>query len=185
MEVRALFGRFVWRGVTSMTSQSDLPEVRGSIPHWSKTQQPWSRTQQPFRTQQTVRWCRRSNGERRNWLFPLGCTTVQCCLMPSRSPGSHRPWMLCYNPSWCAGNWSRHRTGWGVGTSGSSLEWVASVEVCRRWRSCFLRRLHTTTQYLIVLESDWPVTIPTARGQTWQDRDSSSGLTQLVRSWNH
>ena len=24
-------------------------------------------------------WCRRSNGERRNWLFPLICTTVQCC----------------------------------------------------------------------------------------------------------
>ena len=24
-------------------------------------------------------WCRRSNGERRNWLFPLGCTTGQGC----------------------------------------------------------------------------------------------------------
>jgi len=45
MEVRALFGRFVWRGVnihdvtirvelTSMTSHSVLPEVWGSIPHW-------------------------------------------------------------------------------------------------------------------------------------------------------
>ena len=118
-------------------------------------------------------WCRRSNGERRNWLFPLGCTTVQgfgCC-----------PVMLCCNPSWRAGNWSRQRTGWGVGTSGWLLEWVASVEVCRR--SCILRRLRTTTQSLIALETDRPVTIPTARGQTWQGRDSCSGLTQLVRSW--
>jgi len=34
MEVGALFGRFAWHGITSMTSQSILPEVRGSIPHW-------------------------------------------------------------------------------------------------------------------------------------------------------
>ena len=33
------------------------------------------------------------------------------------------------------------------------------------------------------LETDRPVTIPTAHGQTWQGRDSYSGLTQLVRSW--
>ena len=56
------------------------------------------------------------------------------------------------------------------------------MEVSRRWRSCNLRRLRTTTQSLIDLETDRPVTIPTARGQTWQDRDSCSGLTQLVRS---
>jgi len=31
--------------------------------------------------------------------------------------------------------------------------------------------------------TDQPVTIPTARGQTWQDHDSWSGLTQLVKSW--
>jgi len=36
---------------------------------------------------------------------------------------------------------------------------------------------------LIVLETDRPVTIPTARGQTWQGRGSCSGLTQLVKSW--
>ena len=30
---------------------------------------------------------------------------------------------------------------------------------------------------------DWSVTIPTACGQTWQGRDSCSGLTQLVKSW--
>jgi len=35
---------------------------------------------------------------------------------------------------------------------------------------------------MIDLETDRPVTIPTARGQMWQGRDSSSGLTQLVRS---
>jgi len=29
MEVRTLFGRFVWRGIASVTSQSILPEVRG------------------------------------------------------------------------------------------------------------------------------------------------------------
>jgi len=59
------------------------------------------------------------------------------------------------------------------------------VEVCRRWRSCNLwrRRLCTTTQSLIDLKTDRPVTIPTARGQTWQGRDSCSGLNQLVRSW--
>ena len=75
------------------------------------------------------------------------------------------------------------RAGWGVGTSGWSLERVASVEVCRRWWSCILRCLRTTTQFLIVLETDRPVTIPTARGQTWQGRGSCSGVTQLVRSW--
>ena len=42
-------------------------------------------------------WCRRSNGERRNWLFPLGCTTVQNCRMLPRSSSSHRPGMLCCN----------------------------------------------------------------------------------------
>jgi len=88
----------------------------------------------------------------------------------------------CCNPSWRAGNWSRQHTGWGVGTSGWSLEWVVSMEVCRRWWSCILWRLRTTTQSLIVLETDQPVTIPTAHGQTWQGRDSFSGLTQLVRS---
>jgi len=33
-------------------------------------------------------WCRCSNGERRNWLFP-SCTTVQGYWMLPRSPGSH------------------------------------------------------------------------------------------------
>ena len=112
-------------------------------------------------------WCQRSNSERRNWLFSLCCATVQDCWMLPRSPGSHRPGIFCCNPSWRAGSWSHQRTGWGVGTSGWSLEWVASVEVCRRWRSCILRILRTTTQSLIVLETDRPVTIPTARGQTW------------------
>jgi len=90
---------------------------------------------------------------------------VQGYWMLPRSPDSHRPVMLCCNPSWSAGNWSRQRTAWSVGTSGWSLEWVASVEVCRRWRSCKLRRLRTTTQSLIDLETDRPVTIPTARGR--------------------
>jgi len=126
-------------------------------------------------------WCWHSNGERRNWLFPLGCTIVQGCWMLPRSPGSHCPGMLCCNPSWRAGNWSRQHADWGVGTSGWSLEWIASVEVCRRWRSCILRRLHATTQSLIDLETDRPVTIP--RGQMWQGCDSCLGLTQLVRRW--
>jgi len=29
-------------------------------------------------------WCRRSIGEMRNWMFPLGHTTVQCCCMLPR-----------------------------------------------------------------------------------------------------
>jgi len=110
-------------------------------------------------------WCRRSIGERR--LFSLSCTIVQGCWMLPRSPGSRRQGMLYCNPSWRAGNWSHQCTGWGVGTSGWSQEWVASVEVCRRWRSYNLRRLRTTTQSLIGLETDRAVTIPTARGQTW------------------
>ena len=125
-------------------------------------------------------WIRHSNGERRSWLFPLGCTTVQGCWMLPRSLASHRQGMLCCNLSWRAGNWSRQHRSWGVGTSGWSLEWVASVEVCWRWWFCILRRLRTTTQSLIVLETDRPVTIPTARGQTWQGRTSCSGLTQQV-----
>jgi len=96
-------------------------------------------------------WCRRSNGERINWLFPLSCTTVQGCWMLPRSPGSHRPGMFCCNPSLHLGNWSRHRTGWGVATPGWSLEWVASVDVSKRWRSCILRRLCTTS-----LIDQWP-----------------------------
>jgi len=36
MEVRALFGRFVWRGVNiDDVTIPILPEARGSIPHWS------------------------------------------------------------------------------------------------------------------------------------------------------
>ena len=89
----------------------------------------------------------------------------------------------CCNPSWRAGNWSRQRTGWGVGTSGWLLEWVASVDVCRRWRSCILQCLCTTTQSVIVLETDRPMTVPNARGQTCQGCDSCLRLTQPVRSW--
>jgi len=122
-------------------------------------------------------WCRSSNGERRSWLFALGCTTVQGCWMLPRSPSSHGQGMLCCNPSWRVGSWSHQRTDWGVETSGRSLVWVASVEVCRRWRSCILWRLRTTTQSLIVPGTDRPVTIPIAPGQTWQGRDSCSGLT--------
>ena len=40
-----------------------------------------------------------------------------------------------------------------------------------------------TTQSVISLETDRSVSIPNAREQTWQDRDSCSGLTQLVQSW--
>jgi len=46
----------------------------------------------------------------------------------------------------------------------------------------YYTRLRTTTQCLIVLETDRPLTIPTARGQTWQGRASCSGLFKLVRS---
>jgi len=40
-----------------------------------------------------------------------------------------------------------------------------------------LRRLRTTTQSLIFLETDRLVTIPTARGHTWQGHASYSGQT--------
>jgi len=40
-----------------------------------------------------------------------------------------------------------------------------------------------TTQSVISLETDRPVSIPNAREQTWQGRDSYSGLTQLVQGW--
>ena len=44
-------------------------------------------------------WCRRSIGERRNLVFPLGHTTVQVCWMLPRTPGFHRQEMFCCNPS--------------------------------------------------------------------------------------
>ena len=69
------------------------------------------------------------------------------------------------------------------GNVGMPLVRVTTVEVCRRQNSYILQRLRTTIQYLIVLETDRPVSIPTAREQTWQGRDSCSGLTQLVQSW--
>ena len=76
-------------------------------------------------------WCWRSIGER-SWLFPLGYTTVQGWLMLlPRSPGSHRQGMFCFNPSWHVDSWSHQHTGWGVGTSGWPLMWIAGVEVCR------------------------------------------------------
>jgi len=37
-------------------------------------------------------------GERRNWLFPLGYKTVQGCWMLPRSPGSHRPGCCVITP---------------------------------------------------------------------------------------
>ena len=110
----------------------------------------------------------------------VGCTIVQGCWMLPGSPGYCRQ-MFCCNPNWHVGSWSRQRTDWGVGTSWWSLVWMASVEICRRWWSFILRRLRTTS--LIILETDRPVTIPTAHGQTWQGCDSCSGLTQLVKSW--
>ena len=130
-----------------------------------------------------LRWCRRSIGDRRICQFPLGYTKVQNCWMLLRSPGSHRQEMFCCNPSWHVGSWSRQHTDWGVGTSGWPMVWIASVEVFRRWWPCALRRLHITTQSLIILETDRLVTIPTVHGQTWQGRASCSGLTQLVKSW--
>jgi len=42
MEERAVLADSSCAKLTSMTSQSILPEVRGSIPHWSRTQQPGS-----------------------------------------------------------------------------------------------------------------------------------------------
>jgi len=50
-------------------------------------------------------WCRRSIGERRNWLFPLSHRAVQGCWMLPRSPGSHRQGMLCCYPSWHVDSW--------------------------------------------------------------------------------
>jgi len=51
-------------------------------------------------------WCRRCIGERRNWLLPLGHTTVQGCWMLPRSSGSHRHKMFCCSLSWHVGSWS-------------------------------------------------------------------------------
>ena len=109
-------------------------------------------------------------------------TTVQGCWMLCRSPGSHPQMFRCI-PSWHIGSWSRQHTDWGVGMSGWPLVWIASVEVCRHWWSCIQRHLRTTTQSLIVLENDRPVTIPTTHGQMWPAHGSCSGLTQLVKSW--
>jgi len=120
-------------------------------------------------------WCRLSVRERRNWLLSADRAAVQGCWLLPRSPGSHGQEMLCCNPSWHVGSWSRQHTDWGVGRSG----WP---RVCRCQWSYILQRLRTTTQSLIVLETVWPVTIPTAREQMWKGRGSCSGLTQLVKS---
>jgi len=63
----------------------------------------------------------------------------------------------------------------------SSHEYIVAPAI-NGW-SCILWRLRTTTQSLIVLENDRPVTIPIPHGQTWQGRGSCSGLTQLVKIW--
>ena len=114
-------------------------------------------------------WCRRSMGETRSWLIPLGYTTDQGCWMFPSSPGSHRQEMFCCNPSWHVGCWSHQHTDWGVGTSGWPLVQIASMEVCRRWWSCILWRLRTNTQSLIVLETD--------------RTDSNRSWTNVARPW--
>jgi len=98
--------------------------------------------------------------------------------MLPRNSGSHHQATFCCNPSWHVGSWSHQHKDWRVRTSGWPLVWIARVEVCRRKWSYILRRLRTTTQSLIALETDRPVTIPNARGQTWLGRDACSGLTQ-------
>ena len=69
-------------------------------------------------------WYRRSIGERRNWLFPLGYNTVQGCWVLPRTPGSHRQEMFCCNPSWHVGTWSHQHANWCVETSGWPFVWI-------------------------------------------------------------
>ena len=66
-----------------------------------------------------------------NLLFPLGHTAVHGCWLLPRSPGSHRQGMFCCSPSWHVSGWSHQRIGvWGRRSSGKTLVWVASAEVC-------------------------------------------------------
>ena len=94
---------------------------------------------------------------------PLGYITVQGCWMLPRSPGSHHQEMFCCNPvdmlavtniqTWV---WERQ-----------DGRWCES----RTWRFVDVNDLVSCDVYaeplsLIVLKTDRPVTIPTARGQT-------------------
>jgi len=58
-----------------------------------------------------------------------------------------------------------------------------NAEVCKRYWSYISQCLRTTIQSLIILETDRPVTIPAAHGQTFQGRGICSGLTHLVKRW--
>ena len=60
-----------------------------------------------------------------------------------------------------------------------NIKLEVNSKACRRWRSCNLRRPRTATQSLVGLETDGPVTIPTARRQTWQGRRSWESLACL------
>ena len=63
-------------------------------------------------------WCRRSIGDRRSWLFPLGHTAAQGCWMLPRNTSSHHQGMFCCSPSWDVGSLSHQHAVWGVGMSG-------------------------------------------------------------------
>jgi len=121
-------------------------------------------------------WCRRAIGERKKLAVSFGSYSSPRLLNVAQESRLSPSGVFCWNPSWHVGSWIRQHTDWCVGTSGWSYVWVANVEICRRKWSYILRRLRTTTQSLVVLETDRP-----ARGQTWQGRPSCSGLTQLVR----
>ena len=121
-------------------------------------------------------WCRRFVGERRSWLFlwVIQQSKVVGCCLGVQALTVRR----CFcNPNWHVGSLSHQHTERRDG------RWCES----RAWRFIDFDDLISCDVYALPLwlsyHSDWPATIPTARGQTWQDRDSHSGLIQLVESW--
>jgi len=128
-------------------------------------------------------WCRRSISESRNYSYfvwviqqskVVGCCPVVQTLTVRRCFVKTPVDMLAVEvTSKQTGVWERRDGRWC-----ESRAWNF-VDV----NDLILQPLRKTTQSLNVLETDRPVTIPTARGQTWQGRDSCSGLTQRVRSW--
>jgi len=101
--------------------------------------------------------CRRSIGERRNWLFPLGYTTVRRCWMLLRRPGSHCQ-MFCCKPSWQLKS-PTYRLGCGNVVMAIGFMWIASVELCRRFNdliSCNVYAQRLSLWLFWRLIDQWP-----------------------------
>jgi len=125
-------------------------------------------------------WCQRSIGGRRNWLLHLGRAVVYGCC-PGVQALTVRGHFVVAPVDMLAVEVANIQTGVWERRDGRRCE-------SRAWTFVDVNDLISCDVYaqplgLTGMETDRPVTIPTASGQTWQGRDSYSELTQLVKSW--